>query len=139
MPAVPSKPHAYVAPTDCGDALVEHALVLHHGKGENHPARVVLEAKLATCPQPVSPSPARCFAIAEERTERSRDWGPRHPAMIDLALAATLCKDVPPPPPPPPVACEEARRRRDALIAAGKGANHPLLVEAESAVADCVR
>lgn len=137
-PATSRRP-TYQPPEDCGGAVLEHAVMLHFGKGERHPDRLAVEAKLATCPKPLEPSPEACLAVAKEHAERARDLGPHHPVMRELAVKTDLCRDVPPPPPPPKRPCDEVKRQRDDLISHGKGPRHPLVLEAEAEMSNCLR
>ena len=83
------RPHE--PPMPCGEAALERARLLALRKGPNHPALVVVEERLRSCPN-ATPTAEECLAVAREHADlETRGYGPRHPDMIASDAKRALC------------------------------------------------
>ena len=133
-------------PRDCGELIIERQKLVGRGAGEKHPRLLATESAIATiCTEATRKDSLvdACTRLMIEHAEGRSHYGPNHPVMKELEHARKVCPstdemiEVRARRPHPPPDCVALRAERDALIAAGKGERHPLIMAADARLEAC--
>lgn len=130
---------ARISEESCGELVLEEAGLRAAGLGDRHPDLIAVRQRLvATCTDDNAGASFgdACKRAWQQREAAAADYGPAHPTMRALDAQLALCPPIVASRPAVPD-CPALREEHDALVAAGKGPKHPLMVLNEAKLRAC--